>query len=67
MPPNEVGRNTQHIREGDGGSEGKVGEVLMDLNHEMSKFTHGEAGGIRRFPHRWQRTVDALEDYFDSL
>ena len=37
------------------------------LEHEMSKFTHGEPGGIRRLPHRWQRTVDAMGDYFESL
>ena len=34
---------------------------------EMSKFTHGEAGGIRRLPHRWLRTTDALGDYFEDL
>jgi hypothetical protein len=32
------------------------------LEHELSKFTHGEANSIRRLPHRWQRTMDALED-----
>ena len=32
----------------------------MDVNNEMSKFTHSEAGDIRRLPHRWQRTVDAF-------
>ena len=35
-------------------------EIAAAVNHEMSKFTQGEAGGIRRLPHRWQRTVDAL-------
>ena len=33
------------------------------LEHEMSKFTRGEAGGIRRLPHRWQRAVDSLVDW----
>ena len=37
------------------------------LEHEMSKFTHGEAGDIRRLQHRCQRTVDALGDYFEGL
>ena len=31
------------------------------------KFTHGEVDGIQRVPHRWQRTVDALRDYFEIL
>ena len=35
--------------------------------HEISEFTHGEAGGIRLVPHRWQRTVDSLGDYFEGL
>jgi hypothetical protein len=35
----------------------------MDVIHEMSKFTHGEAGGIRRLPHRWEQIVD----YFEGL
>ena len=33
---------------------------MTRLEDEMSKFTHGEAGSIRRLPHRWQRTVEAL-------
>ena len=37
------------------------------LEHDMSKFTQGEAGGIRRFSYRWQRTVNALGDYFEGL
>ena len=37
------------------------------LEHEMSTFTHGEAGGIRRLSHRWQRTVGTLGDYFEGL
>ena len=32
------------------------------LEHEISIFTHSEAGGIRRLAHRWQRTVEALWD-----
>jgi hypothetical protein len=40
---------------------------VTGLKHEMSKFTHGEAGGIRHLLHRWQRTVDALRDYFEGL
>ena len=39
----------------------------MDVNHEISKFTRGEVGGIRRLPYRWQRTEDALGDYFEGL
>ena len=37
------------------------------LEHVMSKFTHGEAGGIRRLPNCWWRTLDALGDYIDGL
>ena len=33
----------------------------------MTNFSHGEADGIRRFPHRWQRTIDNLQDYFEGL
>ena len=38
-----------------------------DVTHEMSKFTHGEAGGIQRLPHPWQQTVDIMGDYFEDL
>ena len=31
----------------------------------MTNFSHGEAD--RRLPHRWQRTVDSLGDYFEGL
>ena len=34
----------------------------MVVTRVEKNFTHGEAGGIRRFQHRWQRTVDALGD-----
>jgi hypothetical protein len=34
------------------------------LEHEMSKFTHGEASGIRRLPYHWQWT---FRDYFEGL
>ena len=37
------------------------------VNHVISKFTHGEAGGIRLLLHLWQATVDALWDYFEGL
>ena len=30
----------------------------------MTNFSHGEADGVRRLPHRWQRTIDSLGDYF---
>ena len=33
----------------------------------ITNFSHGEADGIRRLPHRWQRTIDSLGDYFESL
>ena len=33
----------------------------------MTNFSHVEADGIRRLPHRWQRTIDSLGDYFESL
>ena len=33
----------------------------------MTNFSHGEADGIRRLPHRWQRTIDSLGDYFEGL
>ena len=33
----------------------------------MTNFSHGEADGIRRLPHRWQRTIDSLGDYFHGL
>ena len=36
------------------------------LELQMSKFTNGEAGDIGRLPYRWQRTVDALGDYFEG-
>ena len=37
------------------------------MTHETSKFTRGKAGGIRRLPHQWQRTVNALGDHFEGL
>ena len=33
----------------------------------MTNVSHGEADGIRRLPHRWQRTTDSLGDYFEGL
>ena len=33
----------------------------------MTNFSHGEADGIRRLLHRWQRTIDSLGDYFEGL
>ena len=33
----------------------------------MTNFSHGEADGIRRLPHRWQRTIDSPGDYFEGL
>ena len=33
----------------------------------MTNFSHGEADGICRLPHRWQRTVDNLGDFFEGL
>ena len=40
--------------------------AVTQLEHEMSKFIHGQAGGIRRLPHRWQRTVEGFGDYFEG-
>ena len=33
----------------------------------MANFSHGEADGIRRLPHRWKHTTDSLGDYFEGL
>ena len=33
----------------------------------MTNFSHGEARGIRRLPHRWQRSIDSLGDYFEGV
>ena len=33
----------------------------------MTNFSHGEADGIRRLLHRWQRTIDSPGDYFEGL
>ena len=33
----------------------------------MTNFSHGEADGIRRLPHGWQRTIDSHGDYFEGL
>ena len=33
----------------------------------MTNLSHGEAYGIRRLPHRWQRTIDSLGDYFKGF
>ena len=37
------------------------------LEYEVSKFLHGEAGGIRHISHRWQRPVDALDVFFEGV
>ena len=54
-----------HNTEGDRNSVVSQVSCRMDaaaVSREMSIFTHGEAGGIRRLPHRWQQTMEALED-----
>ena len=33
----------------------------------VTNLSHGEAYGIRRLPHRWQRTIDSFGDYFKGL
>ena len=33
----------------------------------MTNFSHGEADGFRRLPHRLQRTIDSLGDYLEVL
>ena len=53
--------------EGDRNSVVSQTSCRLDVTHEMSEFTIGKAGGIRRLPHCWQRTVDALGDYFEGL
>ena len=40
---------------------------VTQLEHEMSKSTHGEAGCIQRLPDRWQRTVDDLWGYVEGF
>jgi hypothetical protein len=39
---------------------------VIRLEQSMSKFTHGEAGGIRRLPSS-AADLDALGDYFEGL
>ena len=41
-------------------SQASYGIICAAVNHEMSKFTHGVVGGIRRLPHRLERTLYAL-------
>ena len=33
----------------------------------VTNFSNGEADGIRRLPHRWQRTIYSLGDYFEGM
>ena len=33
----------------------------------MTDFSHCEADGILRLPHRWQRTIHSLGDYFEGF
>ena len=33
----------------------------------MTNFSLGKVDGIRRLPHRWQRTIDSLRNYFEGL
>ena len=33
----------------------------------ITNFSHGEADDICRLPHRWQRTIDSLADYYEGL
>ena len=33
----------------------------------MTNFSHGEADGISRLPHRWQHTINSLGDYFEGV
>ena len=40
---------------------------VTQLEHEMSKFKHGESGGIQCLPRCWQWTVDTLAYYSKGL
>ena len=42
-----------------------IATAVRRLN--MTNVSHGEADGIRRLPHCWQRTFDSLGDYFEGL
>ncbi|PSN47192.1 hypothetical protein C0J52_07872 [Blattella germanica] len=46
-------------------------DIVITGRQQMTRFTHGEAnaeaGGIQRFPHRWQCVVTVGGDYFESL
>ncbi|PNF15368.1 hypothetical protein B7P43_G01023 [Cryptotermes secundus] len=39
-------------------------DISNAVRREMTRFGDGEADGIRRLPHRWQRVLDTLGDYF---
>ena len=56
--------------EGDRNSVVSEASCRMDVTQlelDMSKFTHFEAGGIPRLPHHCQRIVDAWGDYFEGV
>ncbi|PSN43651.1 hypothetical protein C0J52_16661 [Blattella germanica] len=41
-------------------------DIANAVRHEISRLDNGAADGITRLPHRWQRTVDCLGDYFEG-
>ena len=41
--------------------------AIAVLRFIMINVSHVEADGIRRLPHRWQRTIVSLGDYFEGL
>ena len=43
-----------------------VHEITLPLKFDAN-FSHGEADGIRRLPHRWHRAIDSLGNYFEAL
>ena len=56
--------------EGDRNSVVNQASCRMDvtrLEHDMSKFKHGEASGIRLLPLLRQRNLNTLWDYFEGL
>ncbi|GFS62374.1 uncharacterized protein TNCV_5032201 [Trichonephila clavipes] len=47
------------------------GNIAIAVRQQVTRFIHSaansEAGGIQRFPHRWQRVVIVAGDYNEDL
>ena len=41
-------------------------DIANAVRREIARLDNGAADGIGRLPHRWQRTVDCLGDYFEG-